>query len=112
MALIPDPTNRVNGLTPDMVNKAFNTGCRMASSRANRANSASRVTQEQDRPEGYRPAEVRRIAHQRLAYQTATAMLAETAPVTSGSAHCGGKCEPCAKVSPMKVATAAIVACR
>ena len=48
----------------------------------------------------------------RLACQTATAMLAETAPVTSGSAHCGGKCEPCAKVSPMNVATAAIVACR
>ena len=32
--------------------------------------------------------------------------------VTSGSAHCGGKCDGCAKISPMKVANALIVACR
>jgi hypothetical protein len=39
-------------------------------------------------------------------------MLADIAAVTSGSAHCGGKCEGWAKISPMKVAIALIVACR
>jgi hypothetical protein len=35
-----------------------------------------------------------------------------SAAVTNGSAHCGGKCDGCAKISPMNVATALIVACR
>ena len=39
-------------------------------------------------------------------------MPAATAAVTTGSAHCGGKCDGCAKISPMNVATALIVACR
>jgi len=36
----------------------------------------------------------------------------DTAAVTTGSAHCGGKCDGCAKTSPMNVASALIVACR
>lgn len=51
------------------------------------------------------------FAH-RFAYQRAMAMLADTADVIIGSAHCGGKCDGCAKISPMNVATALIVACR
>jgi hypothetical protein len=39
-------------------------------------------------------------------------MPAETTAVTSGSAHCGGKCDGCAKTSPMNVAKALIVAWR
>jgi hypothetical protein len=39
-------------------------------------------------------------------------MPADTAAVINGSAHCGGKCDGCAKISPMNVATALIVACR
>ena len=39
-------------------------------------------------------------------------MLADTAAVIVGSAHCGGKWDGCANVSPMKVAMALIVACR
>jgi hypothetical protein len=39
-------------------------------------------------------------------------MPADTAAVTSGSAHCGGKCDGCAKTSPISVTTAAIVAWR
>ena len=31
-------------------------------------------------------------------------MPADTAAVTTGSAHCGGKCDGCAKISPMNVA--------
>ena len=38
-------------------------------------------------------------------------MPADTAAVTTGSAHCGGKCDGCAKISPTNVATALIVAC-
>jgi hypothetical protein len=40
------------------------------------------------------------------------AMQAATAAVITGSAHCGGKCDGCAKISPMKVAMALIVAWR
>jgi len=39
-------------------------------------------------------------------------MLADTAAVIVGSAHCGGKWDGCANVSPMNVAMALIVACR
>jgi hypothetical protein len=39
-------------------------------------------------------------------------MLADTAAVIVGSAHCGGKCDGCAKISPTNVATALMVACR
>ena len=52
-----------------------------------------------------------RFAH-RLACQRAMAMPADTAAVINGSAHCGGKCDGSAKISPMNVATALIVACR
>jgi hypothetical protein len=40
------------------------------------------------------------------------AMPPDTAAVTVGSAHCGGKWDGCAKISPMNVAIALIVACR
>jgi len=40
------------------------------------------------------------------------AMPPDTAAVTVGSAHCGGKWYGCAKISPMNVAIALIVACR
>jgi hypothetical protein len=53
----------------------------------------------------------RLFAH-RLACQRAMAMPPDTAAVTVGSAHCGGKCDGCAKISPMNVAIALIVACR
>src|SRR4029077_5885047 len=48
----------------------------------------------------------------RLPYHSATAMPADTAAVTKGSAHCGGKCEGWAKTSPIRVTTALIVAWR
>src|SRR5207253_9630885 len=51
------------------------------------------------------------LAH-RLAYQSAMAMPPDTAAVTVGSAHCGGKWDECANTSPMNVAIALIVACR
>ena len=54
----------------------------------------------------------RNLLAQLWAYQMPTAMAAETRAVTSGSAHCGGKCDGCAKMSPIKVANALIVACR
>jgi hypothetical protein len=40
------------------------------------------------------------------------ARLADTEAVTVGSAHCGGKWDGCANMSPMNVAMALIVACR
>jgi len=39
-------------------------------------------------------------------------MDADTAAVTTGSAHCGGKCDGCAKMSPANVAIELIVTCR
>src|SRR5262249_52156548 len=74
---------------------------------------ARRATRRQARPSAVLDAgySQRLVAH-RLACQTAMAMAADTAAVTSGSAHCGGKCDGCAKTSPMKVAIALIVACR
>jgi hypothetical protein len=53
----------------------------------------------------------RLLAH-RFPYQRAIAMHADTAAVTAGSAHCGGKCDGCAKMSPMNVAIELIVTCR
>ena len=53
----------------------------------------------------------RLLAH-RFAYQRAMAMHADTAAVTAGSAHCGGKCDGCAKISPVNVAIELIVTCR
>ena len=51
------------------------------------------------------------FAH-RLACQRAMAMPPDTTAVTVGSAHCGGKWEGCANMSPINVAIALIVACR
>src|SRR5215467_8594668 len=53
----------------------------------------------------------RLFAH-RLACQRAMAMPPDTTAVTVGSAHCGGKWEGCANMSPINVAIALIVACR
>ena len=53
----------------------------------------------------------RLLAHL-FAYQRAMAMHADTVAVTNGSAHWGGKCDGCAKISPAKVAIELIVTCR
>jgi hypothetical protein len=39
----------------------------------------------------------------RFACQRAMAMPADTAVVITGSGHCGGRCDGCAKISPMNV---------
>jgi hypothetical protein len=51
------------------------------------------------------------LAH-RFVYQRAMAMHADTVAVTNGSAHWGGKCDGCAKISPANVAIELIVTCR
>jgi hypothetical protein len=53
-----------------------------------------------------------KIFTHRLTCQSAKAMAAATQAVTNGSAHCGGKCDGCAKTSPINVAKALIVICR